>query len=330
MASRRARKTGRGDRLRVAVLMGGPSSEHEVSLAGGQNVVAGARSRALRRAARRHLTRRRLACPPRAPGRARRRPTSIRTGSTAGSALRRHPRRRSWRSRVAGGRVFPCLHGRFGEDGTMQACLDGGRDRLRGQRERRERHRHATRCAPRRSSRTTASATPPLRGARRGRPAARAVADRPRSSWPTHGTPLVLKDPLRRVSSLEVQIADDARRGRRRRIEELVPPARRGCMVEAYVPGRELTAGVLHDRERGAPVALPIVEIRPRAGRSFDYHEKYASGRRRGALPGPDPAGGRGGGARRSGWPCTASWARGTDPDRPASSTPRACSTSSR
>ena len=29
----------RGDRLRVAVLMGGPSSEHEVSLQGGSNVV---------------------------------------------------------------------------------------------------------------------------------------------------------------------------------------------------------------------------------------------------------------------------------------------------
>ena len=33
------RKTGRGDRLRVAVLMGGPSSEHEVSLAGGLKIV---------------------------------------------------------------------------------------------------------------------------------------------------------------------------------------------------------------------------------------------------------------------------------------------------
>jgi len=46
-------------------------------------------------------------------------------------------------------------------------------------------------------------------------------------------------------------------------------------LVEALVAGVECTGGVLQAPD-GALLALPVVEIRPRAG-FFDYHEKYAA-----------------------------------------------------
>lgn len=46
----------------------------------------------------------------------------------------------------------------------------------------------------------------------------------------------------------------------------------RGLLVEEFIPGRELTVGVLGDR------ALPLVEIRPKDG-FYDYRNKYEKGR---------------------------------------------------
>ena len=88
------------------------------------------------------------------------------------------------------------------------------------------------------------------------------------------GTPLVIKDP-RGGSSLEVVIANDAGEAMTA-IQRLAPPAER-LMVERHVAGRELTSAVLQDRETQEPLALPIVEIRPRKARSFDYTEKYSA-----------------------------------------------------
>jgi D-alanine-D-alanine ligase len=45
-------------------------------------------------------------------------------------------------------------------------------------------------------------------------------------------------------------------------------------LVEELVPGTELTVGVVTD-PRGAVRALTPIEIRPHAGRFFDYDEKY-------------------------------------------------------
>jgi D-alanine-D-alanine ligase len=46
----------------------------------------------------------------------------------------------------------------------------------------------------------------------------------------------------------------------------------RGLLVEEFIPGRELTVGVLGDR------ALPLIEIRPKDG-FYDYRNKYEKGR---------------------------------------------------
>ncbi len=48
------------------------------------------------------------------------------------------------------------------------------------------------------------------------------------------------------------------------------------ALVETLVQGTELTGGVLVSPDEG-PLALPVVEIRPHAGRFFDYHEKYST-----------------------------------------------------
>ena len=48
------------------------------------------------------------------------------------------------------------------------------------------------------------------------------------------------------------------------------------ALVEGAVEGVELTVGVLEDPD-GTPEALPLVEIVPRAGRFFDFEEKYSA-----------------------------------------------------
>lgn len=57
-----------------------------------------------------------------------------------------------------------------------------------------------------------------------------------------------------------------------------------GCLVESLISGRELTVPVLETR--GIPHALPVVEIRT-AGGVFDYHAKYHDKRTQEICPAP-------------------------------------------
>ncbi len=52
-------------------------------------------------------------------------------------------------------------------------------------------------------------------------------------------------------------------------------------MIESYVPGRELTVAVMGDR------ALGVLEIRPRAAAMYDYAAKYAPGGSDHIMPAP-------------------------------------------
>jgi D-alanine-D-alanine ligase len=260
----------KNERLHVAVLMGGPSSEHDVSLQGGKNVVES-------------LDRRRFDVRPVVITREGRwRVASRAFGGPAGGF---DPLAGSgWREfdgacealvhlRARGIDVaLPILHGRFGEDGTLQACLSAAGIPFVGS-----------------DSRASALAADKIRtkeilsfhglptprfevfsgeALRRGRPA---TAERLAREF---GLPVVLKDPLG-GSTLEVRVCDDAGQVLAA-MDELAPPAER-LLVEAYVPGRELTVGVLDDRETGRPVALPVIEIRPKRSRLFDYVEKYSA-----------------------------------------------------
>ncbi len=76
--------------------------------------------------------------------------------------------------------------------------------------------------------------------------------------------------PLREGSTIGITIADNP--------EQAVADAKKcaaefgDCMIEKFIPGRELTVGVLGE------LALPILEIRPAAG-FYDYQAKYMDDR---------------------------------------------------
>lgn len=268
------------DRMQVAVLMGGPSSEHDISLLGGKNVVDA-------------LDVRRYDV----------RPVVIqRNGSWLVAS-------RPWRGgeggfdpHVASGwrtfegtcealvhlralhiaAVLPVLHGRFGEDGTLQCCLQAAGLPYVGSNGR------ASACAAdkiRTKEVLGFHGIPTPRFEVLPREALRAglatVCERLVASF---GLPLVVKDPLG-GSSLEVRLCEDAGEVAAA-LDELGPRAER-LMVEAFVQGRELTVGVLGLREGEPPLALPVIEIRPSKSKTFDYAEKYAADGAQELCPAP-------------------------------------------
>lgn len=283
------------ERLRVAVLMGGPSSEHDVSLMGGTNVVDALDKRrfdvrpvVITREGRWRVAAR--PCAAGAPGFDPHRDGGWREFPTACEALV-HLRARG--TDVA----LPVLHGRFGEDGTLQACLSAAGIPFVG-----SDSRGSVLAADKVRTKEILSfhgiPTPRFEvltaeALKRGRPATaeRLVKD--------FGLPLVLKDPLG-GSTLEVRIPEDLGQVLAA-MDELLPagcppggpggPSGERLLVEAHVKGRELTVAVLEDRESGRPVALPVIEIRPKRGRCFDYHEKYSADGAEELCPAPlEPA----------------------------------------
>jgi D-alanine-D-alanine ligase len=160
--------------------------------------------------------------------------------------------------------VFNALHGRFGEDGTIQGVLDWL-------------------GVPYTHSGVRASALA------MDKPAAKAVFAAaglpvahghviPISGLSGHDPlprPYVVK-PLNEGSSVGVVIL---RTGDNRR-DTIAETWRFGtqAIVEEYVPGRELTVGVMGDR------ALAVTEIAPRQG-FYDYDAKYAPGGSQHILP---------------------------------------------
>ena len=88
--------------------------------------------------------------------------------------------------------------------------------------------------------------------------------------------PYVIK-PLNEGSSVGVEILlkGDNRRAEIARKWRFGPEA----MVEEYIPGREITVGVMGDR------ALAVTEIRAEAGAFYDYESKYSAGGSRHQIP---------------------------------------------
>ena len=160
--------------------------------------------------------------------------------------------------------VFNALHGRFGEDGTIQGVLD-----LLG--------------IPYTHSGVRASAIAMDKPAAKsvfaaaGLPVAagRVIAVHELAQRDPLPRPYVVK-PLNEGSSVGVAIVRDGD-NRRQRIAgswTFGPQA----IVEEYVPGRELTVGVMGDR------ALAVTEIAPRDG-FYDYDAKYAPGGSHHVIP---------------------------------------------
>ncbi len=241
--------------MKVAVLMGGRSSEREISLRTGQGV-----ARALRELG--HDT----VSVDAADGallpaggeeaRARRLDEVLRLPLRAQVAVVDVDEVR------AADVVFIALHGTFGEDGRVQALLE-----LAGKR---------YTC-----SGVLASALAMNKDMTKrivldaGVPTPRWTVHRPgRPPGPADveacgGLPVVVK-PNEEGSTVGLTIVE--------RAEGLGPAfetaLRHGDVVllEEYVPGRELTVAVLGDE------ALPVVEIRPKSG-FYDYENKYTKGR---------------------------------------------------
>ena len=243
--------------MKVWVIMGGSSAEREVSLASGRAV-----AQVLRDGGHRVLAYelRDGAWMPEAS-----------TPGAVGEMPRRDPGA-SWAemllgtARELGGRAdvaFLALHGDEGEDGTVQAMLEAVRFPYTGS--------GPAACAismdkalTKRVMESLRIETPPW-----------SLVDVTAQSAPDGDLPVVVK-PISEGSSVGISLvgtpdewgpairrAADApgkQRGRRRQV-----------MAESYVPGRELTVGILEDR------VLPILEIKPRTG-FYDYDRKYTAG----------------------------------------------------
>jgi len=238
----------------VAVLYGGTSKEHEVSVWSGRQVLL-------------HLDRSLF------------RPVPVHvardgawevSGERVGGAIEGLVALR----RAGVEAVFLATHGPFGEDGTLQGFLETAgmpytgsgvagsalaRDKIRAKRL------AAAVGVPVADDVTIPPAT------------ARDVAAR-------LGFPVVVKDP-HEGSTLGLRFAADESE-LLRAIEELHP----GCetlLVERRVLGREITAGVL-EGPTGVPEALPLIEIRPKSG-TFDFASKYTPGASEEICPAPIP-----------------------------------------
>jgi D-alanine-D-alanine ligase len=85
------------------------------------------------------------------------------------------------------------------------------------------------------------------------------------------GLPAVVKVPAG-GSSIGVEIPHDAA-SLGEALARLGPTSER-LLIESFIDGVELTAGVVEDAA-GRPEPLPIVEIVPRTARFFDYEAKY-------------------------------------------------------
>jgi len=160
--------------------------------------------------------------------------------------------------------VFNALHGRFGEDGVIQGVLDWLGIPY-------------THSPARASALAMDKAASRLVFAAAGLPVARGRVISPHTLAEADPMPLpyVVK-PVAEGSSVGVHIL---REGDNRR-EALARGWSFGdeILVEEYVPGRELTVGVLDDR------ALTVTDITARGG-FYDYESKYGANGSRHVLP---------------------------------------------
>jgi D-alanine-D-alanine ligase len=158
---------------------------------------------------------------------------------------------------------FPALHGEFGEDGQLQQVFE-------------ERGLMYTGSGPAASRLAFDKMESKRRFAAAGVPVPEVVEfgkgtdlTQLDEQLKRLGERFVVK-PLRQGSSVGVYIVASR--------AEAVDAARRvreefgDCMIESFVPGRELTVGILGRQ------TLPIIEIRSRTG-FYDYHAKYVDSR---------------------------------------------------
>ncbi len=224
----------------VAVLLGGISAEREVSLSSGREVVAALKTAGFE-------------------------VMPVEVGADLGAVIAAlSPRPGSLDGARRPDAVFNALHGRYGEDGVIQGLLDWL-------------------AIPYTHSGVRASALAMDKVAARavfaaaGLPVAmgRVVDVGTLERTDPMARPYVVK-PVNEGSSVGISILreGDNRRAQIAREWRYGP----GVLVEEFVPGRELTVGVLEDR------ALTVTEILAEHA-FYDYDSKYAPGGSRHVLP---------------------------------------------
>lgn len=166
--------------------------------------------------------------------------------------------------------VFNALHGRFGEDGTMQGLLD-----LLG-----VPYTHSGIRASAHAMDKAASRTLYTRIGLRVPPGMVLPLAEAAAAFPA---PYVIK-PVAEGSSVGVHIVQA---GDNRALPNEWAFGDK-VLVEQYIPGRELTCAVLDD-DAGEPQALDVLEIRPRDA-FYTYDSKYADGGSVHQVPAPVPA----------------------------------------
>ena len=210
---------------KVAVLLGGPSAEREISLLSGNAVLKALRER----------------------------------------GVDAHPFDPAERNlfelaREGFARVFIALHGRFGEDGTVQGALE-------------------TLGIPYTGSGVMASALAmdkwrtKLVWLASGIPTPRYRVVDARTDWPRVvaelGLPLIVK-PAREGSTIGITKVSTVDHDELRLAYEAAARHDRLVLVEEFVAGIELTASIVNGR------ALPLIRIEAPQG-NYDYHNKYFS-----------------------------------------------------
>lgn len=154
---------------------------------------------------------------------------------------------------------FPALHGIFGEDGQLQQILDDRSLLYAG-------------SGPTASRLAFDKMASKMIFEDAGIPTPSAIEfdsetniELLEEQLPNLANKYVIK-PIRQGSSVGVSIVSTPR--------EAIEIARQtysefgDCMIEEFVPGREITVGILNGR------ALPIIEVRVKSG-FYDYHAKY-------------------------------------------------------
>ncbi len=208
------------------------------------------------------------------------REVSLRTGAAAVKALRQKGYdvrevdiRGDWLGAIRGAGVdvaFLALHGRFGEDGCIQGALELARIPYTGSGVAAS----AVSMSKVLAKRVVAAAGVPCaddavyEGA--------ALSD-PRP--PRFGFPAVVK-PDREGSTVGIGIVRGPETWRGAMSEAAKYDSR--LLVEAYIPGREITVGIVNGR------VLPAIEIVPKSGSGFyDYRSKYTAGQTEYVIPVP-------------------------------------------
>ncbi|MBN2189180.1 MAG: D-alanine--D-alanine ligase [Chitinispirillaceae bacterium] len=267
--------------IRIAVVMGGTSVEHEISLRSGLEVLANLDQSTYRaRAVVISRNREFFYCDPC------KKPLTLKEiGNPALSGRFKGPFSPASAAALweECGAAFLALHGSFGEDGVIQGYLDTIGIPYTG----------SGVCASAVAMDKIASkfmyinsglAVPPWSVYGKAYP-----ETTPGSIAAKHGFPCFVKCPQSGSSRLMDRAADQS--SLKKIIAELSPHADR-LLIETAIAGAEFSCGIL-EKENGDLIALPPIEIRPKPsgqGGFFDYTAKYTAGGSEEIVPAPQPA----------------------------------------